>query len=346
MYSGYNWDPMDKCIKGSEQAVVHLSEQFVKKGFKVTVYAFVLPQDLNGVSYKWMDTFNCDATYDILILCREGILVMLRGRRPKARIVLSDLHDDVSSDETPNFVTYVDRFMFKSRYHLSRFHHLSLPDSKYFICPNGLQLQNFTGPTEPRDPLRFCYTSSYDRGLEQLLQWSWPEIHKQLPGSTLHVYYGWSLWIDNEEKRRIEILMNQAGVIHHGKVSNAEIIAEKYRSSMNLYPCHANTEIDCINIRESALAGCIVVLSDQNVCLERDGVHVPGNPKEKEFHDLYAETVIDLVQDLDRQAEVRKKCMLSPLLFGWDYVADQWISVITRSRGRRFQRETEGSRPL
>ena len=331
MYSGYNWDPMDKCIKGSEQAVVHLSEQFVKKGFKVTVYAFVLPQDLNGVSYKWMDTFNCDATYDILILCREGILVMLRGRRPKARIVLSDLHDDVSSDETPNFVTYVDRFMFKSRYHLSRFHHLSLPDSKYFICPNGLQLQNFTGPTEPRDPLRFCYTSSYDRGLEQLLQWSWPKIHKQLPGSTLHVYYGWSLWIDNEEKRRIEILMNQAGVIHHGKVSNAEIIAEKYRSSMNLYPCHANTEIDCINIRESALAGCILVLSDQNVCLERDGVHVPGNPKEKEFHDLYAETVIDLVRDLDRQAEVRKKCMLSPLLFGWDYVADQWMSVITRS---------------
>jgi hypothetical protein len=331
VYSGYNWDPMDKCIKGSEQAVVHLSEQFVKKGFKVTVYAFVLPQDLNGVSYKWMDTFNCDATYDILILCREGILVMLRGRRPKARIVLSDLHDDVSSDETPNFVTYVDRFMFKSRYHLSRFHHLSLPDSKYFICPNGLQLQNFTGPTEPRDPLRFCYTSSYDRGLEQLLQWSWPKIHKQLPGSTLHVYYGWSLWIDNEEKRRIEILMNQAGVIHHGKVSNAEIIAEKYRSSMNLYPCHANTEIDCINIRESALAGCILVLSDQNVCLERDGVHVPGNPKEKEFHDLYAETVIDLVRDLDRQAEVRKKCMLSPLLFGWDYVADQWMSVITRS---------------
>lgn len=331
MYSGYNWDPMDKGIKGSEQAVVHLSENFVKKGFKVTVYAFVLPQDLNGVSYKWMDTFNCDATYDILILCREGILVMLRGRRPKARIVLSDLHDDVSSDETPNFVTYVDRFMFKSRYHLSRFHHLSLPDSKYFICPNGLQLQNFTEPTEPRDPLRFCYTSSYDRGLEQLLQWSWPEIHKQLPGSTLHVYYGWSLWIDNEEKRRIEILMNQAGVIHHGKVSNAEIIAEKYRSSMNLYPCHANTEIDCINIRESALAGCILVLSDQNVCLERDGVHVPGNPKEKEFHDLYAETVIDLVRDLDRQAEVRKKCMLSPLLFGWDYVADQWMSVITRS---------------
>jgi glycosyltransferase involved in cell wall biosynthesis len=331
VYSGYNWNPTDKGLAGSEQAVVHLSEQFVKKGHKVTVYAFVPPQDLNGVSYKWMDTFNCDATYDILILCREGILVMLRGRRPKARIVLSDLHDDVSSDETPNFVTYVDRFMFKSRYHLSRFHHLSLPDSKYFICPNGLQLQNFTGPTEPRDPLRFCYTSSYDRGLEQLLQWSWPEIHKQLPGSTLHVYYGWSLWIDNEEKRRIEILMNQAGVIHHGKVSNAEIIAEKYRSSMNLYPCHANTEIDCINIRESALAGCIVVLSDQNVCLERDGVHVPGNPKEKEFHDLYAETVIDLVQDLDRQAEVRKKCMLSPLLFGWDYVADQWISVITRS---------------
>ena len=331
VYSGYNWDPADKGIKGSEQAVVHLSEQFVKKGFKVTVYAFVPPQDLNGVSYKCMDTFNCEATYNILILCREGILVLLRGRRPKARIVLSDLHDDVSSDETPNFVTYVDQFMFKSKYHLSRFQHLSLSEDNYFICPNGLQLQNFTGPTETREPLRFCYTSSYDRGLEQLLQWSWPEIHKQLPGSTLHVYYGWSPWHDPQEKGRIEILMNQAGVIHHGKVSNAEIIAEKYRSSMNLYPCHSTTEIDCINMRESALAECIPVLSDQNVCLERDGVHVPGNPREKPFHDLYVKTVVDLFHDTKRQNELRKKFKLSPLLFGWEYVADQWMSVITRS---------------
>jgi hypothetical protein len=331
VYTAIDWDPTDKGLAGSEQAVVHLSEQFVKKGFKVTVYAFVPPQDLNGVSYKWMDTFNCNDTYDILILCREGILVMLRGRRPKARIVLSDLHDDVCSEETSNFVTYVNRFMFKSKYHLSRFHHLSLPESKYFICPNGLQLQNFTGPTEPRDQLRFCYTSSYDRGLEQLLQWSWPEIHKQLPGSTLHVYYGWSPYHDNEEKARISMLMDQPGVVHHGKVTNAEIIVEKYRSSMNLYPCHANTEIDCINIRESALAGCIPVLSDQNICSERDGVHVSGNPREKPFHDLYAKTVVDLFHDKNRQYELRKKFKLSPLLFGWDYVADQWISVITRS---------------
>jgi len=331
VYSGYNWNPTDKGLAGSEQAVVHLSEQFVKKGHKVTVYAFVPPQDLNGVSYKWMDTFKCDDTYDVLILCREGILQMLRDRRPKARIVLSDLHDDVFSEETPNFINYVTRFMFKSNYHLSRFNHLSLSDDKYFICPNGLQLQNFIPPTEGRDPLRFCYTSSYDRGLEQLLQWSWPEIHRQLPGSHLHIYYGWSPWQNVEEQSRIKQLMCQPGIIHHGRVSNVEVIAEKYKSSMHLYPCHHPTEIDCINIRESALAGCIPVLSDQNVCPERDGVHVPGNPKEKEFHDLYAETVIDLTRNPDRQDEVRKKFKLSPLLFGWDYVADQWISMLTRS---------------
>jgi len=331
VYSGYDWDPVDKELAGSEQAVVHLSEQFVKKGFKVTVYAFVPPQDLNGVSYKWMDTFNCDDTYDILILCRERMLQVLNGRRPKARIVLSDLHDDACSEETSNFVTYIHRFMFKSKYHLSRFNHLSLSNDKYFICPNGLQLQNFIPPNEPRDPLRFCYTSSYDRGLEQLLQWSWPNIYKQFPSSTLHVYYGLGLWINNEEKSRITALMEQPGIVHHGRVSNVEVIAEKYKSSMHLYPCHASTEIDCINIRESALAGCIPVLSDQNVCIERDGVHVSGNPIEKEFHDMYAETVISLIRDPDRQDELRKKFKLSPLLFGWEYVADQWMSVITRS---------------
>jgi glycosyltransferase involved in cell wall biosynthesis len=331
VYTGYNWDPSDKSVAGSEQAVVHLSEHLVKRGAVVTVYAFVPPQDLNGVSYKWLDTFDCDSTYDVLILCREGILQALKERRPKARIVLSDLHDDVCSDETPKFVSYVTRFMFKSNYHLSRFSHLSLSEDKYFICPNGLQLQNFTPTTEQRDPLRFCYTSSYDRGLEQLLEWSWPKIHKEFPTSTLHVYYGWAPWHETGQRNRIEKLMEQSGVIHHGRVSNAEVISEKYKSSMHLYPCHHPTEIDCINIRESVLAECIPVLSDQNVCPERDGVHVAGNPKEKSFHDVYAQTVIDLIRDPDRQVELRKKFSCSCFLFGWDYVADKWLSVITRS---------------
>ena len=283
VYYGFSWDPEDKSIAGSEQAVVHLSEHWVQKGYKVVVYSLVPTKVVNGVSYKWIECFDTEGSYEILILCREGTLNILKDRRPKAKLVLSDLQDDTQTYKHMEFISYVDRFMFKSNYHVSCYKHLSLPEDKYFICPNGLQLQNFTPSTEQRDPLRFCYTSSYDRGLEQLLEWSWPKIHKEFPTSTLHVYYGWAPWHETEQRNRIEKLMEQSGVIHHGRVSNAEVISEKYKSSMHLYPCHHPTEIDCINIRESVLAECIPVLSDQNVCPERDGFMLLETQKKNHF---------------------------------------------------------------
>ena len=327
-YNGFRWDPEDKSIAGSEQAVVHLSEYWSKHGYSVKVYSVVPTKVVNGVSYEWIETFDTDATYDIFIICKEKALNSLGSRRPKARLVLCDLHDDTHTQKHLEFVTYVDRFMFKSNYHVTRYAHLNLDQIKIFICPNGIQLENFKPQSVPREPLRFCYTSAYERGLEQLLEWSWPEIHKQLPGSTLHVYYGWHQWYFSE---KVDELLQQPGVIHHGRVSNAEIANEKYRSSMHLYPCHSATEIDCINIRESALAGCIPVLSDQNVCSERDGVHVTGNPKEKAFHDEYVKTVLQLIRNKHQQEILRKNFGLSTLLFGWDFVGDQWISVFTRS---------------
>jgi glycosyltransferase involved in cell wall biosynthesis len=328
LYAGFGWDPENKSIAGSEQAVVHLSEHWVKRGYKVVVYGFIPTKCINGVSYKWIETFDTDESYEILILCREGTLNVLKERRPKAKLVLSDLHDDTQTYKHMEFLSYVDRFMFKSNYHVSCYDRLRLPESKIFVCPNGLQLENFKERNVVRDPLRFCYTSAYERGLEQLLEWSWPQIHQQLPGSTLHVYYGWQQWFYSE---KIDRLLNQSGVVHHGRVSNSEIAEEKYRSSMHLYPCHAVTEIDCINIRESALVGCIPILSDQNVCIERDGVHVKGDPKTKTFHDEYAKTVIDLYHDESRQETLRKKLSCSSFLFGWDTVGDKWISVFTRS---------------
>jgi glycosyltransferase involved in cell wall biosynthesis len=328
VYYGFSWDPEDKSIAGSEQAVVHLSEHWVQKGYKVVVYSLVPTKVVNGVSYNWIECFDTEGSYEILILCREGTLNVLKDRRPKAKLVLSDLQDDTQTYKHMEFVSYVDRFMFKSSYHVSCYKHLSLPESKIFVCPNGLQVNNFKGKNLTREPLRFCYTSAYERGLEQLLEWSWPQIHAELPGSTLHVYYGWQQWFYSD---KIDQLLKQPGVVHHGRVSNSEIAEEKYKSSMHLYPCHSATEIDCINVRESALAGCIPVLSTHNVCSERDGVHVAGDPKTMSFHNDYAKTVVALVGDEDEQDSLRKKFSCSSFLFDWNFVSDQWISVFTRS---------------
>ena len=328
LYASYPWDPEDPSNFGTEQAIVHLSQHWTTKGYRVTVYGNVPAKSVKGVCYARIESFDMGATYSIFIICRAGTLAVLGDQRPKSNLVLFDLQDAPNIYDHSVFVPYVDCFMFKSKYHSNLYSYLSLDKSQVFICPNGIQVENFKDRQIARDKLRFCYTSSYQRGLEQLLEWSWPEIHKQLPGSQLHVYYGWQPWFYCE---KIDALLKQPGVVHHGRVSNSEIAEEKYRSSMHLYPCHAATEIDCINMRESALSGCIPVLSDQNVCPERDGVHVSGDPTEKSFHEQYVKTVIELYHDEPRQEELRKKFSCGSFLFGWEFVGDQWISVFTRS---------------
>lgn len=320
------WDPEDKKLGGSEQAVVQLSEQWTKKGYLVKVYGKIPNKIHNGVSYLPIKEYDSTREYNIFIIWRGFAMIQLQGIRPNARVVLLDLHDFSDSHYVARYQPIVDKIMFKSKYHVSLYPFI-IP-SKTFIFPNGVQMNSYWEIEQKnlkREPYRFCYTASYDRGLEELLRYSWPEIHRQLPGSHLHVYYGIATW--DPRKDVYKPLLSQPGVTDHGRVSNNVVAEEKYRSSLNLYPSHSETEIDCINVRESALAGCIPVISDFSVFAERDGVHVHGNPKNQSFHPLYVKTVVDLARNPQKQEQIRAKLKQSNLLFGWDKTSDKWIEV-------------------
>src|SRR3990167_2296102 len=100
-------------------------------------------------------------------------------------------------------------------------------------------------------PNRVIYTSSYDRGLEHLLQ-IWGDVKKEVPEAELHIFYGWDLFSrfykDNPErmewKHRIDELMKQDGVTHHGRVSQPQIIEEMKKCGVWAYPTHFG-EINC-----------------------------------------------------------------------------------------------------
>jgi glycosyltransferase involved in cell wall biosynthesis len=329
-----SWNPEDKTLGGSEQAVVQLSEHWTRKGYIVKVYGRIESKVVNGVSYLPTKELDLTRSYNIFIIWRGHAMNQLNGVRPSARVVLLDLHDFSDAVRVNQYQPIVDKIMLKSKFHQKLYPFL-VPQ-KVFIYPNGIQLNNYyvmKNNNYKREPFRFCYTSSYDRGLEELLRYSWPEIHRQLPGSELHVYYGISVW--DPRKDVYEPLLKQAGVIHHGRVANQVVAEEKYRSSMNLYPSHCESEIDCINVRESAVAGCVPVLSDFGVFAERDGVHVHGNPKHQSFHPEYIRTVVELARNPQRQEQIRKEIEKSDLLFGWDSTGDKWIEVFKKELSKK-----------
>jgi tetratricopeptide (TPR) repeat protein len=122
-------------IGGSETAVIRLSQEWTKAGYKVTVYGDPKKKgEQNGVTYLPWYYFNRADKFNIFIQWRNPVL----GRTIKAKKFYVDLHDMVSQvDYSKETVDALDGVFFKSQYHRNLLP--ELPESKAFIIGNGIQ---------------------------------------------------------------------------------------------------------------------------------------------------------------------------------------------------------------
>jgi hypothetical protein len=65
-------------------------------------------------------------------------------------------------------------------------------------------------------------------------------------------------------------------------------------SSFQLYVTNTISEIDCISIKESVLAGCIPIISNFGVFEERDGIHYDFNDEKQAFGELSLTSSVDI----------------------------------------------------
>ncbi len=273
-------DTLGKGMGGSEEAVVYLSRELVRRGWDVTVYCerddeyidpvhgtvklkspdFKLPLR-EAVRYLPWHTLNPKDTFDVFVAWRipeapDGI---------KARLVLCDLHDVVEPERVEKAVDYVDKFMVKSRYHRSLFP--KVPDDRFAVVSNGILRSQF-GDEVTKRMHSAGYFSSYDRGLECLLD-MWPKIRERVPDATLDIYYGWhsfdSFHHSNpvmmkwryQMTRKLYDLQSQ-GVTEHGRVDHQTLANAMKEIQVWAYPTEF-TEINCITALKAQEAGMIPV---------------------------------------------------------------------------------------
>jgi len=327
-----DWDPKDQKLGGSEQAVVNLASEWVKKGKKVIVYGQVPEGTFNGVEYVDWKKFPFNATHNILILWRLYGLVSAGVFPIKAKHVWYDLHDNLEDGIFPDVwkrsKRNIQKLFFKSPYHRSEFEKYTgakLQDSKCVIIPNGIRLENFIVNKEnvERNPYRFCYCSCYTRGLANILMHIWPIIHQIEPRAELHVYYGMDGVKDDNFKKAMRELLGMPGVMDHGKQPMSMIIREKYMSSFHLYISESKREIDCISIRESLATGAIPLLSNFGVFKDRAGIHF--DVVDQSSYQKIAIQISQLIHKKDMLEDYRKELKVSPLLVSWSDIADLWL---------------------
>lgn len=130
------WDSssLNSGIGGSETAVIRLSEEWAKKGYKVTVYGDPITKGMqNGVNYLPWYYFNPDDEFNIFIQWRSWQL----AGQIKARKFFVDLHDLFNGDSIdPKYLKHIDKLFVKSKFH--RTNGKNIPDDKFVIVSNGL----------------------------------------------------------------------------------------------------------------------------------------------------------------------------------------------------------------
>jgi len=148
-----------------------------------------------------------------------------------------------------------------------------------------------------------------------------------VPQAELHIYYGYPKGNNhNELNNKLKKLISEnEGIYEHGRVSVKNIIKEKYKSNFHLYFTNSFQETDCIAIRESLVAGCIPIISNENVFKERDGlVHSEPTNITKSYFNLAAK-IAELVNNPKKCFQLREKLNKSPTILSWGDIGDRWM---------------------
>lgn len=190
------------------------------------------------------------------------------------------------------------------------------------------------------------WTSSYDRGLQNLLN-IWPDVTKEVPDAQLHIFYGWKLfkhfYKGNPERmswvKKMEELMDQPGITHHDRVPQPEMEEWYKKCGIWAYPTHFY-EINCISAIKAQLWGAVPVVTSFAALKETvqfgkmvEGEIIENHSLTPELSEKYKDALISALKDVEWQESERKK--MGPAMrkqYSWEKIAKQWLEEFN---GRR-----------
>ena len=342
------WTPksLETGIGGSESAVILNAKELAKLGYRVTVYGS--PQldagTYDGVRYvNWYEV-NIKDTFNILILWRAIAFIDTKFFAKQTYLWAHDVPSN--PDFTIERVKKVDNIFALSDYHKSLFKMMTdkgefvdIPEGKMIITANGIP-EYPVDPKIQRNPHKMIYASSYDRGLANLLL-IWEKVKKEVPDAELNIFYGWDLFDkffrDNPErmawKTKMVEMMQQPGIVEHGRIPQKELVKEFQRSGIFAYPTDFQ-EISCQNAMLAQKYGAIPIVTD--FAALRETVQYGKKLKDiditsTEGKEKYAQELIEALKNTTWQEEERKR-MLEGVKnsFRWEDIAKQWVELFNK----------------
>lgn len=342
-YTEHEWNPEiadEEGVGGSEEAVIQLTERWAEQGWNVTVYCNCghEEKEYNGVTYKPFWTYNYRDKYDVVVFWRFAKFVDYKINADK---IFVDLHDVLAAEPEDSQKEFpqrrldkIDKILVKSKWQRDACFP-DIPKEKFEVIPHGLDLEEHD---IERDPHRLIWTSSYDRGLETLLQ-LFPKIKEEVPDATLDIFYGWGVWDsihknDPEMKKRKEWMKQKFeeldGVEEHGKVGQKQITKEYLKSGVWSYPTEF-TEIFCITAAKVQALGVIPITTNVAALDEvvQHGTKIDAKDiySNEEAQQEWLDAIISELKNPTSEEERQEMREWALDTFDWDDVAQRWLEL-------------------
>lgn len=299
-------------IGASEETIVYLAEALAAKrrhwkneigagtlrDWYPSIYGpipsqFALKQEevVQGVAYWPREKVRHINKHGTVVISRApsfGKVVQDRVGHPLRKVLW--LQDAYYPDLSPETAADYEWIVVLTEWHREVMHrNHGVPLEKMKIIPNFIVPTHFEQKVE-REPHRFIYASSPDRGLTTLLK-IWPRILQQLPDAKLSIFYGWDgcvklgsvdpSWVQRYRAIRedYERLRGLPGIEDRGRINHTDLAREFLRSSAWLYPT-AFDETGCLTAAKARAAGCIPV------CTPRAALNETARCEQTNFVDM------------------------------------------------------------
>lgn len=259
----YGWDAKqyETGLGGSEEKLVELAE-YLAKDNKVIIYMNGVHGEYNGVSYQDHRAFKPWEPFDVFISFKNKEILTNSINASKILYFTTEIE--------PKFFKYeldtLDQIVYISNYHASR----SINNEKTIVQYLWADYERMDKNKVDKEEGSMLYSSSFDRGLEDLLN-NWSIVKDKLGVKKLYITYGWDFvdriakhnppmvtWKKNMQK----LIEKNKDIVMLGKVNIDEMYKMYWKSQYWVLPLNnPDSELFCINAIKAQYAGCIPVVN-------------------------------------------------------------------------------------
>lgn len=317
-------------IGGSELMMIHQAKNLAALGHQVKVYNSCGNGEgiYDGVEYLNLNKYR-DLSCDILIVSRFAPLLGDEFN-VNAHLKLLWLHDVCAIGATNELLLKADRILCLSNWHkenVVKVHNLN--PEQIIVTRNGIDLTRFANKDIKRDQYKCVNSSSPDRSWPVLLE-IWPEIKKQVPNASLHLYYGFFNWKKSAQhdslqmdliqrlENRIEEL-KPLDVVFHDRICQDKLANEFLSAGAWLHSTWFQ-ETSCISAMEIQAAGLHPITSSigaLNETILDKSCLIDGDWTSKEYQDKFIKKTVEALTCNERHYPLVDKFDILTLAQEW-----------------------------